>query len=85
MFIEILKVTTFRVQTDKISKYSSHYRREQTEAKYLTPGITIQKLDDMYKQEEADPVSLMNIFYTKFNLKIKELQKTPAMFAIPSK
>lgn len=115
MFINTLKVTTFRVNTAlkkfhgrapisdqrglkqggknklpdekiqavvnqiiKIPKYTSHYRREQTEAEYLPPGMTIQKMYDMYKQEEASPVSLMsykNIFYTKFNLKIKSLKK----------
>lgn len=115
MFINTLKLTTFRVNTalkkfhgrapigdqrglrqggknkltderiqavvnhiNKIPKYSSHYRREQTKAEYLPPGITIQKMYDMYKQEEENPVSLMsykNIFYTKFNLKIKALKK----------
>lgn len=72
---------------NKIPKYESHYRRSQNgDALYLQPGLTMQKMYDLYIEEfklihgnnSTEYISLpifRNIFLNKFNLKFKSLKK----------
>ncbi|GBP47066.1 hypothetical protein EVAR_29669_1 [Eumeta japonica] len=71
---------------NKLPKYSSHYRREQTETLYLEPGMTVQKIYNLYKTEFAAQEEIAGrkcvefstfkkIFYNEFNLRCKSLKK----------
>ncbi|XP_022816992.1 uncharacterized protein LOC111349897 [Spodoptera litura] len=72
---------------NKLPKYKSHYRRTQNGAAlYLQPGLTIQKIYDLYVDEfklihgndSKDHVSLAifrKIFLKNFNLRFKSLKK----------
>lgn len=65
-------------QINKIPKYTSHYRRERSDAEYLPPGLTLQEMYEVYKAEAVEPVSFSTyrrIFLKKFNLKFKHLKK----------
>ncbi|XP_063244846.1 uncharacterized protein LOC134546186 isoform X3 [Bacillus rossius redtenbacheri] len=65
-------------QISKIPKYKSHYRREQTGAKFLPPGMTLQDMYGAYKTEVSEPVSYSTyrrIFLNDFNLRFKALKK----------
>ncbi|KAJ2937229.1 hypothetical protein O0L34_g19309 [Tuta absoluta] len=65
--------------------YASHYRREQSDCKYLQLGMTVEKIYEIYKDELTDvygtakePVSfevVKRIFYYNFNLRCKTLKK----------
>ncbi|CAG9761200.1 unnamed protein product [Ceutorhynchus assimilis] len=80
------KLTDDRVQAvvnhiNKIPKYSSHYRREQTNAEYLPPGTTIQKMYDMYKEEEINPTAKEEIDHECLSF---DLEKTLPLPRIPT-
>lgn len=65
-------------QINRIPRYISHYSRSTTEANFLPPEMTIQKMYNLYCSEEIAPVSIATykrIFYSKFNLKTKSLKK----------
>lgn len=65
-------------QINRIPRYISHYSRSKTEAKFLPPGTTVQKMYEVYCSEENSPVSLASykrIFYGRFNLKVKAIKK----------
>ncbi|CAG9771476.1 unnamed protein product [Ceutorhynchus assimilis] len=72
------KVDEIISQIDKIPKYISHYSRKKTDAKFLPPDVTVTKMYEMYTRECQQPVSITKykqIFYSKFNLRTKELKK----------
>ncbi|CAK1590203.1 unnamed protein product [Parnassius mnemosyne] len=70
---------------NSLPKYESHYRRENSDSKYLKPGTTIEKIHEIYKDELKTvygtlkrPVSIntfKRIFYSNFNLRCKPLKK----------
>lgn len=71
----------------KLPKYTSHYRRENTEALYLQQGMTVRKIYEEYYLKEFNFLlqtenhkclkygTFKEIFYKKFNLKCKSLKK----------
>lgn len=63
-------------------KYVSHYTRNQTDSKFLSAGLNLAKMYQLYKQKQLEnaliPVSesyYKNIFYTEFNLRFKTPKK----------
>lgn len=72
------KIQTVIDQINKIPRYKSHYCRKTSESAYLPPDMTLVKMYNKYKEEETFPVSFSSykrIFYDKFNLKFKSLEK----------
>ncbi|CAH2217449.1 jg19649 [Pararge aegeria aegeria] len=71
---------------NNLPKYESHYRRNNNSGTlYLRPGMTINKIYDIYTKEHAEMygidrkcasfATLKKIFYADFNLKCKKLKK----------
>lgn len=67
-------------------KYESHYRREKNgDRQYLQPGMTYQKLFELYLSEFKDAYgeskksvsynTFKTVFFKKFNLTCKALKK----------
>lgn len=52
-------------QIRMIPKYKSHYRREQCDAEYLPPGMTLQ---DMYDAYVKDVVGACQYFYLQTHI-----------------
>jgi len=63
---------------NKFPKYVSHYCRESTETKFLSPELSLALMYRLYKEECAKPCSLStykSIFYKRFNLHFQTLKK----------
>lgn len=63
---------------NKIPKYVSHYRRENTTKLFLPTDLTIAKLYNQYEQDVQNPVKLSvfkKVFYDNFDLTRKKLKK----------
>lgn len=72
------KMTEVVNYINRILKYQSHYSRQQTECQYLPSHMTLDKMYNLNVEEVEMPVTLAyykSIFYNKFNLRRKPLQK----------
>lgn len=59
-------------------RYVSHYCREKTDARFLSPKLDLMKMYSLYKEDHTEPVSLASykrVFYDSFNLKFKSPKK----------
>ncbi|XP_063226904.1 uncharacterized protein LOC134533326 [Bacillus rossius redtenbacheri] len=48
------KMEEVMAQINKIPRYKSHYRRANTDAEFLPPEMTLQKMYDLYLQEKTE-------------------------------
>ena len=58
--------------------YVSHYCREQTDSRFLSPDLNLRTMYSLYQEQTENAVSLSkykDIFYTKFNLRFKTPHK----------
>lgn len=63
---------------NSMPRYISHYTRNPTTAKFLSPNLNLQILYDLYNQKYPEGVRLSKfkkIFYSSFNLRFKKPQK----------
>lgn len=69
----------YRRHISSFPKYVSHYTRNQTDSKFLSPNLSLSKMYELYKQQCAGiPVSKSfynRIFYDYFNLRFKSPKK----------
>ena len=63
-----------KTHINSFPKYISHYCREKTEARYLSPDLTLVKMCSLFNEDREQKVSLSyykKIFYRDFNLRFK--------------
>lgn len=68
----------------KVPTYESHYCRKETSAKFLSPGVTLAELIEVYMEEYKDSkvseTKFKDIFYKEFNLRSAILKKDTCNF-----
>lgn len=76
--IDEKRITEIIRHISSFPTYVSHYCRQQTESRFLSPELNLRKMYSLYEEFCENPVSLSKykqIFYTKFNLRFKTPHK----------